>query len=743
MFDLEAQDGSVRTRRYNSPIPNDPVPEPKKAAELDTEEMVQMHHRLLDFYTRELDRQAPNRRLIARDHDFYDNEQWDPDDAALLEERGQKPIVYNVVSATIDWILGTEERTRTDFKVLPRRKEEGKAAERKSQLLKYLSDVNQTAFNQSRAFEDAVKGGIGWLEDGYQDDTEGEPIFNDYESWRNILWDSTAKRLDLEDGRYMFRTKFVDEDVLAANFEDRLDIIRRSVDATDDFIDLDIYGDEPMDSSERFQEGSGEQSESRTSDRVSGYQRRRVRAIEAWIKLPVKSYVMRGDQYRGELFDPFSRGHVDAIYNGEAEAVKKPVMRVYCALFTSVGMIYFGPSPYRHNRYPFTPVWGYRRDRDGMPYGVMRRLVDIQEDVNKRASKALWILSSNKIIYEKGAFDDPDEAREELARPDAFQEKNAGKEVDTDVDRELSQYQLQLMQSSIAMIQQAGGVTDENLGRKTNAVSGVAIEARQDQGSLATLKIFSRYRLSKQVEGEKQLSLVEQFMKEPKQFRITGTRGKPQYLAINDGLPENDIVRSKADYIISEADWQASLRRANVNALLEVMSKLPPQIALVLLDLVVESMDVPNREELVKRIRAITGQRDPDAEEPTPEELAREEQAAADAQMQRDGVRAEIAKNLAAADKATADAAKARAEAERIARAAVGDDIDAVNNALAAAQQTLALPAAAPVADAILEQTGFVSQADRMIAAARNAAVNVPAPVPQGAGQPPAPGLAP
>ncbi|MDN8831442.1 hypothetical protein Q0O37_14105, partial [Staphylococcus aureus] len=74
-------------------------------------------------------------------------------------------------------VLGTQKRTRSDFKVLPRRKEEGKPAERKTQLLKYLSDVNKTPYGVSRAFEDAVKVGLGWLETGNQDDLEGEPLY--------------------------------------------------------------------------------------------------------------------------------------------------------------------------------------------------------------------------------------------------------------------------------------------------------------------------------------------------------------------------------------------------------------------------------------------------------------------------------------------------------------------------------------------------------------------------------------
>jgi hypothetical protein len=734
MFDLQAKDGSVRRRKYNSPIPNDPLPAPIEANQLDAAPMVDMHHRLLDYYTRELDRQAPNRAEQAQEEDFYDNIQWDEEDAAVLEARGQQPLVYNVVSSSIDWLVGTEKRTRTDYHVLPRRQEDGKPAERKSQLLKYLSDVNQSPFNQSRAFEDAAKVGIGWLESGLQDQDDGEPVFDGYENWRNMLWDSAATRLDLEDARYITRAKFVDLDITQAIFPERSGLLERSALANDEFISLDAYGDDVMDSQEQFLNSGGTLPNADTF----GYHRRRVRMLESWIKIPVDAWRMRGGAFHTELFDPFSVAHREEIQSGRAEAVKKKTLKVFCAIFTTVGMVWFGPSPYRHNRYPFTPIWGYRRGRDGLPYGMMRRLKDPQVDINKRAAKALWILSSNKVIADEGAVEDVDEAREEVARPDAWIEVKQGKKVELNADRELSQYQYAAMDRSIAMIERAAGVTDENLGRKTNAVSGIAIARRQDQGALATAKLFDHLQLARQVEGEKKLSLIEQFFTEEKQFRITNVRGKPTWLTINDELPENDIIRSKADFVIAEADWQNTMRQAAVEALLETASRFPPQIVLILLDLIVENMDLPNREEIVRRIRAVSGQRDPDAEEPTPEEIQREEQQAADAALQRAGAEAQVRKLLA-------DAKKAEASAEQIVRKMVGDDVAAVNAALTAARETILLPQAAPVADAILAESGFVSQSDRMIAAAREAASNMPQqpaqPAPQptpGTGVPPA-----
>jgi len=284
---------------------------------------------------------------------------------------------------------------------------------------------------------------------------------------------------------------------------------------------------------------------------------------------------------------------------------------------------------------------------------------------------------------------------------------------DFQADRDLAAAHLELMSRDISLIQQASGVTDENMGRKTNATSGRAIQARQEQGSLVTAKLFDNLALFSQIRGEKQLSLLEQFMSEPKQFRITNQRGQPEYIDINE-LPENDITRSKADFLISETDWQVTMRQAAAGELMEMARQLPPDVMMLLLDLVIDNLDLPNREEIVKRIRGVTGQRDPDSDpqNPTPEEMeqaqaqAAQAQAAQQAQMlQMAMMEAEAGKKQAEADRAAAQAAKMRAD---MARVNVGTQGAALETAAAA----LTVPQAVDVADKIMHESGFVSRSE-------------------------------
>ena len=234
------------------PDSNNMLPVARKAGsgDLDSFRGITLHRKLMGFYQRELERQGANRAEMAEDERIYDNEHWTDEERQILEERGQEALVYNVVSTTINWVIGTEKRSRTDFKVLPRRKEAAKPAERKTQILKYLSDVNRTPFHRSRAFEDTVKVGIGWLEDGLQDEDDGEPLYSRYESWRNMLWDSACTELDLSDARYVFRSKWLDFDVGVAMFSNRRAQLQEACRDAGSFGADWVNGDEAMDSLE-------------------------------------------------------------------------------------------------------------------------------------------------------------------------------------------------------------------------------------------------------------------------------------------------------------------------------------------------------------------------------------------------------------------------------------------------------------------------------------------------------------
>jgi len=90
---------------------------PTKANVLDSELYRRRLAKLQEWWTETRQHHAYNRQEQAVDADFYDGLQWSDDDTLALAERGQAALVFNVTAQHINWLLGTERRTRVDFRV--------------------------------------------------------------------------------------------------------------------------------------------------------------------------------------------------------------------------------------------------------------------------------------------------------------------------------------------------------------------------------------------------------------------------------------------------------------------------------------------------------------------------------------------------------------------------------------------------------------------------------------------------
>lgn len=640
---------------------------------LDGAEARKILRKLLDWFYFERTKQADNRLQMAMDADFYDGIQWDPEDAAVVESRGQMPLVFNEIAPMVDWLIGTERRTRVDWRVLPRSEDDVELADVKTKVLKYVSDINRVAFNRSRAFAQAVKVGVGWLDDGARDDPTQDILYSKCEDWRNVLWDSSSYELDLSDARYLFRWRWVDADIAEMMFPKRGAQIRRAVvDAgTMDDADDDFY------LGESIQRGGSMYA---TSAGVYGEaSRRRIRLIEAQFRMPAQVKIVAAGPMKGAHFSENDIALAQYLGSNPAAIMDRVMMRTHVAVFTETDLLALSPSIYRHNQFSLTPIWCYRRDKDRMPYGAIRRVRDIQNDLNKRASKALFMLNTNQIIADKGAVDDVNVARDEADRPDGYIEKKPNSEFTIKRDTDAATGQIQMMTLDAQTIQRSVGVNNENLGRQTNAASGEAIKARQLQGSVSTTEPFDNNRYAIQVQGSKQLSLVEQFYAEEKVIRLTGSKGALDWVRINqpeqqpDGSVRylNDITASQADFVVSEQDYAGTLRQVLLDGIAQMAQRMPdPMMALRMYIIGMEFSDMPNKDEVAEEMRRAIGERDPN-KELTPEEVQQQEQQMA-AQAEAMAMQREQA--ALALEEQRAKVAKLNAEAQAIIARADGGE---------------------------------------------------------------------
>lgn len=671
-----------RQAESNYATPENPAIDP-----LETQDAKDTHRQLLEWFYYEREKQSLNRLEMAMDADFYDNMQWDPDDIMALHERGQMPLVYNEIAPMVDWLIGTERRSRVDWKVLPRTEDDVQLADVKTKVLKYVSDINHCTFERSRAFADAVKVGIGWLDDGVRDDPTQDIIYSKHEDWRNVLWDSSCYSYDLSDARYVFRWKWVDEDVALAMFPNRQSQIRQGVEEATQY-QADGWEEDTWRTPTDAQSVRSGFIYATGVGTLADAKRRRVRLIEGQYRKPVRVKIVTDGPMRGAILGDRDANLVQLITNNGHSIVEKVMMRVHWVVFTEANMLGMGQSVLRHNRFSLTPIWCYRRGRDRLPYGVIRRVRDMQMDLNKRASKALFMLNTNQIIADSDAVDDWIEVRDEVDRPDGTIKKKRGSDFTIRRDTDAATGQLQMMTLAANSIQKAAGVSNENLGRQTNAVSGEAIKARQLQGSVVTTEPFDNLRLAVQIQGEKQLSLIEQFYTEEKVIRLSGEKGRIEWINVNqpelqaDGSIRyiNDITASQADFVVSEQDYAGTLRQVMFDSLNGLASRLPPEIALRLMVISMEFSDLPNKDLIADQIRQLTGQRDPN--KPMSEEEVANQQRQMQMQAESMELQRQTALNTLEEQRAKIREINARAakfESESGAAGAQGGNSEALN----------------------------------------------------------------
>jgi hypothetical protein len=713
---LSVPDIEIGVRKEHVPFelrtPDTPVVK-ETVHPLDTEAAKKREAILKEWWTEARTSASDNRFEQTIDADFFDGLQWRDDDAEVLRERGQAPLVFNQIQQHIRWILGTERRTRVDFKVHGREKEDAEPAQTKTKLMKFTDDVNHAPFSRSMAFADSTKVGVGWLECGIRSDPTQEPLFDRWESWRNMWNDPLAKEPDNSDSRFLFRSKWVDEDIAITMFPDREAIIKQAAVSHDlfSFSEDDDLGFTGL--YHAFTPGSTTIQSGRAMFQDSfhiGIRRRRVRLIECWYRQTEKVELMRthisphmSGQLRTQLMrangmelgKERSPGQNRLLDGGFASVYNAVRMKVRVSIFCNKGMLQDSASPYKHDKFPFTPIYAFRRDRDNQPYGVIRNMRDPQEDLNKRRSKALHILSTKQVIADEDAVEDWDELEEQVARPDGIIKKARGTELEINSDTTLAREHVNLMVQDMQFLEGSSGVTEENRGEVTNAISGSAISLRQTQGSVVTADLFDNLRFAIQIHGEKKLSLIEQYYSEPKVIRITNDKGAEDFQNVNmpmraeDGSTgvENDISNTKADFIVDTQDFRETVRLAMFESMMNMMGQMDPEVQLQLLDMVIDLSDLPGKDEMVRRIRDMNGQIDPDAPDAEAQRQAANDQKTEQADRDKRDQEADIGTKESRTAKTFSDSS--RSEAETMAKAAEIAELIAANPEMAAAMDEL------------------------------------------------------
>lgn len=325
----------------------------------------------VEQFLMEIQHQPHWRREADRCADMYDGNQLSAEVVEKLKERGQPPLVTNIIKPTIDTVLGMEAKARTDWRVRP--EDDGECeddlAEAMSVKLKHAEAESRADRAISDAYAAQLKAGLGWVEVSRESDPFKSPYRVRYVHRREIFWDWRAEQPDLSDARFLMRRRWLELDHAIALMPQYASLFRQTVSGWagfDPILDQDTNLVQSWDMERDTRIAAADWRDS---------VRQRICMYEIWYRKWVRGYVMtlpNGTVMEANFDNP---RHQEAIITGFAKVTQATFQKVRLAWYTGPHFLYDVPSPYKHNLFPYVPFFGYREDLTAVPYGLVRSMI--------------------------------------------------------------------------------------------------------------------------------------------------------------------------------------------------------------------------------------------------------------------------------------------------------------------------------------------------------------------------------
>ena len=581
------------------------------------------------------DSTVSHRREAEQARDYYDGQQWTSAEIQTLQKRRQPVITDNRIADKIQYLMGLERRTRTDPKAYPRTPQDEGSAEAATDAIRYVFDCEDFAQTKSLVFETMMVEGVGAVEvvrDGNKDRIRRI-------RWDRFYADPHSMELDFSDALYMGVVAWFDESRLIQKYPKAKDMIE-GVMSDSQRTYVETFDDKPQ-------------------LRFIDVKRRRIQVFEHyyWDGEWMRAVFMKG----GFLEKPEKSPYVDE------DGVPECPIVAQCAF----------------------------RDRDGNPYGVVRRYKSLQDEINKRRSKALHLLSTRRAITEKGAVgsepSDINKAREELHKPDGIIEVVPGMRFDVDSNAELGQAQFNLLVDAMNALSSTG--PNQALQGNSGSISGRAKQLDQEGGAIQIGALFDQIRHFQRRVARMTWNRIKQFWTAETWIRVTDDEQKLKFVGLNvpvkaadaqveqlkalglspdemrmavmqiamDPMSQvpvgkkNDVARMNVDIIVDEAPDTVTLAQEQFAELVTLAGAgvvFPP-------DVYIEASALRNKPKLLEMLKS-GGEQSPEQQQAA-QQAQQMQQAAVELELR--GKQAQVAKDEAAAQKTTVETAVMAANA--------------------------------------------------------------------------------
>lgn len=609
------------------------------------------------------------RREADRCCDYYDNNQLSPETVEKLKDRGQPPLIKNLIKPTIDTVLGMEAKSRTDWRVRPEDDNiaNDDTAEALSLKLKHAETESRADRACSDAYAGQIKAGVHWVEVARESDPLKYPYRVKAIHRKEIHWDWRSVESDLSDARYLIRRRWLEVDNAIGMMPQYAELFRQTTSGWAGFDQLLEQNTGLVQSWEIERDTKLEAHDWRDSTL------QQLCLYEIWYRKWVRGYVMTTPGGASIQVDFDNPRHVQAIASGMVKVKMATFQKIRLAWYCGPHFLYDVPSPHDHCYFPYVPFFGYREDQTGVPYGLIRTMMSPQDEINARASRMLWSLNSRTVIADADAVADHAKTAEEIARPDAYVILNSKRTPQSRFEIKdggtIAQEQFQIMQESKQEIAETSGIHKSLQGQQSGAKSGLAINSLVEQGMNTLGEINDNFRFARRMVGEMLFTLIQQDLA-GHPTRVTVGKGNSQKEIILN-MPvvdqqtgqttiQNDTQRVRAKVVLDDVASTPTFRMQQLTMLTDITRSLPPDIQALVMDFIVEATDLNGSYKIADRIR-----RKLDLPDDSPEGQQAQQQAAQRQQaIQDQSIALEMQLKQAKIGQLNAAAAKTMSEAQ-------------------------------------------------------------------------------
>jgi hypothetical protein len=482
-------------------------------------------HRLKSYFSdaQALTQESRQRALVAID--YYDSDQFTREELNTLAMRGQPAITVNRIKPAINSIIGVTERGRSDPRAWPRNPRDAGSADAATDVLRYIADFNRFKRLKQDCFRDLLVPGSCAALVGVDADSQ---VTVTQVRWEEFFHDPRSRRQDFKDARFLGVAKWMYADDAQTLYPEKASEIVATLDTASGGGGLNTdqsYQDRPL--------------QGALSAAWVDPKQRRLMVVEMYLK--------DGGAWRR-------------------------------CVFTGGDILEEGPSPYLDHRgrpdCPIEAMSAYVK-RNNDRYGAVWDMIGPQDEINKRRSKSVHLLSTTRIeVRDPQAIDvDADVARREASRPDGVIPYGWGLAPNT-VEFQGNMEMLQEAKSEIERM----GPSPAMLGRSNDDASGRALLARQQSGLVELGNLYGaledwELRIYRQCWAR-----AKQFWRAPQFIRVTDDEDTPKFVGLNQPVthPTTGAVLGYANQVAEmdvdiEIDVQADTGTIQQEAFIELL----------------------------------------------------------------------------------------------------------------------------------------------------------------------------